>query len=205
MIIQAEAISKMYFTQWVIKNISFELTSDSYAITGPNGSGKSTLAKLIAGYLTPTEGKLTYIINEKKLSVDLLYQYINYCAPYIELIEEFTIRELWDFHTHFKKNNSLLSFEEFLEKTQLKNQGEKEIKYFSSGMKQRLKLGLSLYTSCELLILDEPTSNLDKQGIIWYQNEIQKINSDTNKTILICSNDEKEYTFCSHQINLQKN
>ncbi len=197
--VHLQGIGKKFFQRWVIQNLSADFTSGVYAITGFNGSGKSTLAKLISGYLAPTTGTITYYISNQAIPIDNLYRYIAYCAPYIDLPEELTLKECWTFHTHFRPLSNHYSFVEFLDKAKLIGHENKLVKYFSSGMKQRLKLGLSLYTDSRLLILDEPTANLDRQGIQWYQDEIQRLKED-HKTILIYSNIEEEYMFCTNHI-----
>jgi ABC-type multidrug transport system ATPase subunit len=121
-------------------------------------------------------------------------------APYLELIEEFTLTELIDFHFRFKKYRQGLNRQGVIELLGLKNSEFKAIKYFSSGMKQRVKLALAFCSDTDLLLLDEPASNLDQQGLDWYLSLASTFSSD--RLLLICSNQEQEYSFCSHQINI---
>ena len=74
------------------------------------------------------------------------------------------------------------------------------IKYFSSGMKQRLKLALAFCSDTPMLMLDEPTSNLDKQGVEWYLGLVQQFAA--GRLTIICSNQEHEYSFCTQHLDI---
>ncbi|HJP63705.1 MAG TPA: ATP-binding cassette domain-containing protein, partial [Mucilaginibacter sp.] len=76
----------------------------------------------------------------------------------------------------------------------------KAIRYFSSGMKQRLKLALAFCSDTPMLMLDEPTSNLDKQGVEWYLGLVQQFAE--GRLTIICSNQEHEYNFCKHRLDI---
>ena len=199
MIIQLENISKRFGFEWIFKKINYQFEpSQQYAIVGPNGSGKSTLLKIISGGLVPTSGSLTCSVPHKRVTDDIeMAKEIAYAAPYISLIEDFTLEELYDFHASFKKMK-IASKEEFLEISQLGIHRKKYIKNFSSGMKQRVKLALAFCSDTPLLLLDEPTSNLDQQGVNWYLSLIEQFTN--NRLTIICSNQEQEYQFCNHHI-----
>jgi ABC-type multidrug transport system ATPase subunit len=93
-----------------------------------------------------------------------------------------------------------LSTEKILELIGLKNAAHKQIRYYSSGMKQRLKLALAIFSDCPILLLDEPCSNLDKEGYALYDTLIKEYAM--HKLIIVGSNDPAEYHFCNAQINL---
>jgi len=171
------------------------------AVTGSNGSGKSTLLKCIAGLIPLTLGKVRYQINQKEISETEFFLHLAVSAPYLELPEEFTLSELLNFHFKFKKNIASLSIDEMLEIMYLTESKNKQIQYFSSGMKQRLKLGLCFFSDVPLLLLDEPTANLDQKGLGWYQEMI--VSYGDNRTMVICSNDPREYTFCTEIIQME--
>ncbi|HXI00135.1 MAG TPA: ATP-binding cassette domain-containing protein [Sphingobacteriaceae bacterium] len=193
-----ENIGRRFNRDWIFKGINKNLTSgNSYAVLGPNGSGKSTLLQLISGSLSSSEGTLQYIYAKKNVGIETAYQYISIAAPYLQLIEEFTLNELIAFHFNFKKKVDDISVTDLLK---FDRSGNKQLKYFSSGMKQRVKLALAVCSDVPVLILDEPTSNLDAQGIEWYLELLNKFSKD--RLVLIGSNQEHEYTFCNHRLNI---
>jgi ABC-type multidrug transport system ATPase subunit len=199
--ITIENIGKKFKNEWIFKNLSSEFSTESpIAITGPNGSGKSTLIQCIAGIIPTNTGKVRYFYNSNEISEEYWHQSISYSAPYIELIEEFTLLELIDFHVKFKKFANNLTSEEFIKELNLSSHTDKQIKNFSSGMKQKLKLGFAFFSESKILFLDEPTANLDQSGFEWYKENIEKLLN--KKLILVASNEPKEYTFCKNQLNI---
>ncbi|WP_317132160.1 ABC transporter ATP-binding protein [Sphingobacterium phlebotomi] len=173
-----------------------------YAILGPNGSGKSTLLKVISGSLAPSEGEIVYEnISTQRILTEGVYQQLTVAAPYMELIEEFTLRELISFHFKFKSYLSGFDLGEVVRILHLEKALDKEIRFFSSGMKQRVKLTLACCSSSNMVLLDEPMSNLDTAGEDWYLSLIERTIG-TDRILIIGSNQEKEYAFCDEQINI---
>ena len=201
MVISMENISKRFGFEWIFKNVNYQFETDKrYAIVGPNGSGKSTLLKIISGGLTPTSGRVFFKVPHVRTPTDeLIASEIAFAAPYISLIEEFSLSELYDFHTSFKKMHCN-SKEEFLEILQLSAHKNKFIKNFSSGMRQRLKLGLAFLTRSQVLLLDEPTSNFDTKTIDWYHTLVTKFTAD--RLLVIGSNQEHEMSFCTDKLSV---
>lgn len=198
--LEAINLGKKYNRDWIIRDFNYTFSSgQSYAITGHNGQGKSTLVKLLCGYTPKSTGHIRLEEDGKPQDVQELYNVLTIAAPYSQLIEEFTTIELLDFHTKFKPLMSTLDYGAFLEKVNLIKQKNKPIKYFSSGMKQRLKVGLSLFTASKLIFLDEPTVNLDENGKKWYLDSLKDIDL-SEKIVIIASNDKSEYGFCGHVI-----
>ncbi len=197
--ITVKDLGKKFNHNWIFRHINtiFE-SKGKYAITGNNGSGKTTLLKILAGITPLTEGEVIYRQNSKVLDTASFIKHLTLAGPYTELIEEFTLEELYFFYGKFKKLS--VNFEELLKLTNFKNVKSLQIKNFSSGMKQKLKLSLAFFTETDLILLDEPTSNLDKDNINWYLEVIEKATSD--KTLIICSNQEYEYNFCQNVINV---
>ncbi len=199
--IEAQNIGKKYVKDWIFKNLQYTFQSgEQYAIIGPNGSGKSTLLQVLAGFVPSTAGDITYTLQAQNISENNLYKNISFASPYLENIEEFTLNELIDFHFKFKQLQFVASKEELMALMYLEKSAHKQIKFFSSGMKQRTKLGLAFFSQSSLLILDEPCSNLDKMGIEWYQHLIK--NYTQNRTVLIGSNQEYEYATCKHTLKI---
>lgn len=200
--IHLEVASKRFQYEWIFKNLSLELTQgNSLAITGSNGSGKSTLLKCLCGAIPITSGKIDYTLDQKLISENDWFSYLTISAPYMEVPEEFSLEELLNFHFKFKKPLNGISSKEIIEELYLTQHISKPVAQFSSGMKQRLKLGLALFSDVPLIFLDEPTSNLDKKGIDWYQEMIRLYCK--NRIMVVCSNDPREYTFCEQKIVLE--
>ena len=200
-ILTVNQLTKSYGSLFAVKKLSFSIEKGHvYGILGPNGSGKSTLLQLIAASLSSSEGKINYEFGCKKLEAEDVYQYLSLAGPYLELIEEFTLEEQINFHFQFKKQLPGTNKESVLKTLALKGAEQKAIKYFSSGMKQRVKLALAVFSDTPLLLLDEPTSNLDEQGVTWYRSLISQYG--VNRTLVVCSNQQHEYDYCTHQIQL---
>lgn len=194
--ITATQLGKRFQREWIFRKFDYTFSAgQTYALTGPNGSGKSTMLQTLAGVVPATEGKITYgYASQKSIPDDDIYQHISIAAPYLELIEEFTLKELLDFHWQFKSLRAPILKEQLLDRIQLSKAQHKAIRHFSSGMKQRLKLALALFADTPVLLLDEPTTNMDTQGIDWYRAEIAQHLSD--RLVIICSNQRYEYDFC---------
>ncbi|MBC8053646.1 MAG: ABC transporter ATP-binding protein [Sphingobacteriaceae bacterium] len=199
--ISLENIGRRFNRDWIFRGINYTFRAGkSYAILGRNGSGKSTLLQLIAGSLSPSEGKIEVRFKEKLYDADDVYQLISLAAPYLELIEEFTLAEMIDFHFKFKSYQNGLNKASLIDLLELGPSKNKALKYFSSGMKQRTKLALAICSETPIVLLDEPASNLDSQAITWYQDLIKEYT--VNRTVIICSNQENEYYFCENHLQL---
>lgn len=191
-------VGRRFNQEWIFKHFNYEFCQgDSYAILGANGSGKSTLLSIIMGSLSPSEGIVEYA-DQLPVPVEKIYKHISFAAPYLDLIEEFTLQETLDFHFKFKKHYVGLNYNAILDLLGLAKSQDKALKYFSSGMKQRTKLVLAFCSDTPILLLDEPTSNLDIQGIEWYNELTKRYLQD--RLVIVCSNQKHEYQFCNHFI-----
>lgn len=185
---------KRFNREWIFRHVNYKFQGGrKYAITGSNGSGKSTLLQVIAGALTHNEGKVEMRLDDYSIPEEKVHQQVSMAAPYLELIEEMTAEEFLRFHHQFKPMS--LSATEALVAVQLEKAAQKQIRYFSSGMKQRLKLAQAFFCEVPVLLLDEPTTNLDAEGIALYQQLI--IHHTHNKLVIVSSNDYQEYHFCA--------
>lgn len=194
-------IGRRFNRDWIFRGINYNFEQGkSYAILGRNGSGKSTLLQLISGSLSPSEGRITAKVKGKLVDDEDLFASLTIAAPYLELIEEFTLSEMIDFHFRFKSYQTGTDKSNLIDMLELNSSKNKALKYFSSGMKQRTKLGLAICTDTPVLLLDEPTSNLDTQAISWYQKLISDFGR--NRLVVVCSNQEHEYQFCENHIQL---
>jgi ABC-type multidrug transport system ATPase subunit len=191
--LRIENLSKKFIKDWIFRDANLNLKSgNQYVFTGANGSGKSTLMLCLTGQMPVTNGKISVII-ENKIIEDNIWDSIVFTAPYLELIEDFTLIEFLIFHASFKPFRDNLNPKDLVSLIGLENSIDKPIKYFSSGMKQRVKLALCFYTNCPIVFFDEPTTNLDQNGIDWYRKTIVK--ECKNKLVLIFSNQLHEYDF----------
>ncbi len=194
-------IGKRYQYDWIFRAVNCHFKAGKrYAILGPNGSGKSTLMRILSGHLTPSKGDIEFKENNTVLAKDVVYKNISYAAPYIELIEELTLKESIAFHCRFKPFISGVSEKEILTLLNFKNSEDKQIRNFSSGMKQRLKLVLAICSQSTAILLDEPTTNLDQQGMDWYLELIERYAGD--RLIIVASNVELDYRFCDERLSI---
>lgn len=178
-------------------NLIFEL-NNKYALIGANGSGKSTLLQIISSYLSPNKGSISYVIKNKKIEADQLFQYISIAAPYLELIEEMTLIEFLEYHFSFKKNK--IGIHEMISLVNLDEAKNKPIEKFSSGMKQRVKLLQAFMSDTPILLLDEPCSNLDQDGINLYHQLMEKYTD--NIIVIVASNEQQEIAQCNTHIRI---
>ena len=193
---------KRFSREWIFRNLTYEFAfNKSYAITGANGSGKSTLLQVISSALILNDGTIDWQLNENVLKPENVHQYISFTAPYFELVEEMTAKEFLLFHTQFKKFINNFSVEEILQKAELVSAANKQIRFYSSGMKQRLKLAQAIFSDVPCILLDEPCTNLDESGFNLYYDWIE--NFCRNRLLIISSNDINEYKFCDEQLNIQ--
>ena len=176
------------------------LEGNSYAITGTNGSGKSTLLQIIAGATLHSEGKVEYFTAAQNeiAPAENAYKQIAIATPYLDLVEEMTAREFLTFHNNFKPFT--VSFAEMLIAVGLQKAADKQIRYYSSGMKQRLKLAQAFFSHTSVLLLDEPTTNLDEEGIEVYKH--LWANHTANRLVIVSSNDKTEYLNCTAVIRI---
>lgn len=200
--IQLHEASKRFQYEWIFKNLNLQLSQgDSLAITGGNGSGKSTLLKCISGVIPISSGKISFESDGIIIPDSEFYKFLAISAPYLELPEEFNLLELINFHFKFKSPLNQIEPKELIEILYLDQHITKPVSHFSSGMKQRLKLGLALFSEVPLILLDEPTSNLDRKGIVWYSEMISTYQN--NRTLIVCSNEPREYEFCLQKLALE--
>ena len=181
-------ISKSFGSKNVIINFSKKFKKKSYAILGKNGSGKSTLLKMIANLLIPSSGIIEYKVKNKNLEKENIIKNIFFSAPYQELINELSLEEFLNFHFKFREKRQ--SVKDQIDYFGLNKYKNNLISDLSSGLEQKLKLLIAFNTKSEFLFLDEPTTNLDKDGKSLYK-EIYK-NLSNEKGIIIATNDRDD-------------
>ncbi len=214
---------KRFNRDWIFRHFTYTFeTGTSYAITGPNGSGKSTLLQVLGGSLHFNEGRVEYLDDSQQLAVgsqqsavssrqsgsdnstfipiEKVYNHVSICAPYLEVVEEMTLKEFLDFHHGFKPFLKEVTTESIISLLGLEEAKNKQIRYYSSGMKQRVKLAQCIFSDTAIVLLDEPCTNLDIAGIELYHRLITDYCKD--RLVIVSSNDEVEYRFCREKISM---
>ena len=194
-------LGKRFNREWIFRKLDFQFgTGVRYAITGPNGSGKSTLLQIISGSATHQEGDIAYYDTGRRLAPEKIFREMSFAAPYIDVIEEMTLTEFFSFHQHMKGWLPGLDTSRIISLSGLENAAHKQIRYYSSGMKQRVKLAQGIFSDVPIVLLDEPLTNLDEEDVALYYDLVEKYCQ--NRLLIISSNDKKEYSFCSEIINI---
>lgn len=199
--ITVENLSKRFNNEWIVRNLNYRFESgNTYAITGPNGSGKSTLLQLLWGQLPQSSGTIKFTYSNAEIAIEDVFSHVAIATPYMDLIDEFTLEEHLSFHFKTRAPRAGMSLEDVISRLYLTDARNKVIANFSSGMKQRLKLGLAFYTHSNALFLDEPGSNLDEKAFDWYLENLRDLPA--NQLIFIASNQPAEYPKTSTILNL---
>ena len=193
--INCSGLGKRFNRDWIFRHFTYSFTPDqSYAITGPNGSGKSTLLQVIAGAVASSEGKVEFL-DSVNIAPDQHFRHLSLAAPYLELIEEMTSIEFLNFHAQFKPFLDGWDTARILDFVQLKSAANRQIRFYSSGMRQRVKLAQAFFSNTGVVLLDEPCTNLDTAGFELYQELVRTCGA--NRLLIVSSNDVNEYAFCT--------
>jgi ABC-type multidrug transport system ATPase subunit len=222
---------KRFNRDWIFRHLNYEFQpGHTYAITGPNGSGKSTLLQSIAGAMAISEGSIRYETNASspqthppdrrhpsdlgarpassplpsapvQLPPEQAYQHLSLAAPYLQLVEEMTVTEFLHFHAAFKPLLPGISAAGIIRKVGLETATHKQMRYYSSGMKQRVRLAQAIFSDSTLVLLDEPCTNLDTEGIGLYRELIAQYTP--GRLVIVSSNDIQEYEFCEKRIDIR--
>lgn len=197
-----EDVGKKFQYKWIFKGVDIQLQSkDILSVRGDNGSGKSTLLKIISGHLSPNHGQVHYSDQgQNKIDRDDIYKEVTFAAPYINLLPRLELTECLSFYQKFKPLKSGLDTDKLIDLMGLQSSANKQLRFYSSGMLQRVKLAMAICADSSLLILDEPTSNLDDAGVRWYQKTLQEYSDD--RIIIIASNVEHDFEMCNKSMSI---
>ncbi len=197
----ADNLTKKFSSRKIFENVSFQLSNgSSLAITGKNGSGKSTLVKIISGLLGKTSGEVTLSIGNQTIKPELMYNYIGFVSPYLNLYDEFTGFENLAICSGIRGKRAD-NISDTLKRVGLYERRGDLLKIYSSGMKQRLKLAFAILHSPLVLIMDEQTSNLDAEGIKIVDEIVEEYKKD--RVVIIATNDEHEKQLCMKNYNIE--
>ncbi len=199
--VELQGIGKRYHSQWVIKDLYHTFSEGNiHALIGQNGSGKSTVLRIIGSSLIPSEGSVTYASNGEEVAIEDVATLVNFAAPYAQLVNQMSVEEYVAFYSNFRTLNEGEDFDSFYEKCDLVEHKDKLIGELSSGMLQRFKLALAFLFSSKMILLDEPTANLDEERIQWFENLITT--ERRGRTIIIASNLAHEIALCSTKLDV---
>lgn len=200
-------LEKSFLNKVIFRNVNLDLkTGNSLAITGRNGSGKSTLLKVLANLIKPNKGKVTVTDEGKEIITDKVYTYFGMIAPYINLYDELTAYENLEFFYDLKcrdksgpdKNDRL---KEIFNEINLYSRRNDEVKNFSSGMKQRVKLAFAIINNPRILLMDEPRTNLDAEGIDLVYKIAHK--QKENGILIVATNEPEDTNLCDEIISIE--
>jgi ABC-type multidrug transport system ATPase subunit len=201
MTISLSDAGKRFNREWIFRHFTHQFDAgQSYAIVGPNGSGKSTLLQVMSGGMMVSEGNIQYSIFNTQCSSETVFQHVSICAPYLEVVEEMTLKEFLDFHHGFKPFLKGVTADSIIGIIGLEKAAHKQIRNYSSGMKQRVKLAQCILSNTPIVLLDEPCTNLDTDGIELYLQLIDQYCKE--RLVIVSSNDKTEYSFCKQQIQI---
>ena len=198
--LSVEKIGKNFGEKKIFRDISFDLSPGmSATIVGPNGSGKTTLVRIICGLIRPSTGEVKYIKANKQILMEDIYNSIGFVGPYLELYEELTAYENIMFFAKMKRvPNAVEKFSSLMGRLNLSGREDDQVKAYSSGMRQRLKYVSALIGDPEILILDEPTSNLDADGIDRVYDIMME--QKKNNILLLATNDQMDLKYGDFQV-----
>ncbi|MBL8001050.1 MAG: ABC transporter ATP-binding protein [Flavobacteriales bacterium] len=198
------SVTKRFGREVVFRGVDHVFAPGSRtALLGPNGSGKSTLLMLAGGALMTTEGSVAHSLNGSLVPQEEVYRQVAIAAPYLGLYEDLSLAEAVELHARFKPLKDGLKAADVARIAYLEHALEKPVRNFSSGMKQRLKLALAILSDTPLLLLDEPTSNLDAQAIAWYGDLLRQHTA--GRTLIVASNRQQaEYALCEAVVEVER-
>ncbi len=202
--VEAIDLNKTFGRRLIFNNINFRMENHGiYGIAGPNGSGKSTLVKIIAGLIAPSKGKIVHKNSEEEIIPEKLHNHIGFVSPYLVLYEEFSAWENLEIFSNIRAINfDKEKAKSLLDKFLLYKRRNDLVKTYSSGMKQRMKFIFALIHNPDILIFDEPTSNLDDEG----KNSVYDIIREQGKEniVIVASNEKSDLALCENVINLSE-
>lgn len=200
--LDAQNVKKAFGPRIVLRDVSLSLqTGDSVAVTGPNGSGKTTLLRILAGLTLPSRGRVDFFREDGKLERSEIRRLVSYIGPELALYDSLTAAENLRFFAVLRGitlDNELIS--KIMDMVGLGGREDDFYHAYSSGMKQRLKYAVALLNDPVFLLLDEPTSNLDKEGKIIVSGIISR--QKDRGVLIVATNEKEEYGFAEKRYRL---
>jgi len=201
--VRADALVKKFNRKPVLAGVSFEVQPGQvFGIVGRNGSGKSTLLRIVGALLSPSSGSITHTLDGHSIEAEHLHQHIGYAAPYLTLYEEFNARENLQLYASLRGMPlGTRDCDALLDGVGLPLDRRDPIRSYSSGMKQRMKLLFAVMHRPPLLLLDEPTSNLDSDGIAAVYRLVEE--GRKRGAVIIATNDAEDIRRCDATISVE--
>lgn len=201
--LKADNLEKRYGQKTVFSNLTIETDTPVLGIAGINGSGKSTLLKCLAGLLKPSSGSVQWVIDGEQVKRTNLKNRLGFAAPYVQLYEELTVRENLEFIQNVRSLNSSKPISNLLEPLGAAQLLERHFGELSTGQQQRIKLAASVIHDPDILLLDEPGSNLDRAGKEIILSFVERY-KESDRMVVIASNQQDELALCNEIIELKK-
>ncbi|MEM7371230.1 MAG: ATP-binding cassette domain-containing protein [Bacteroidota bacterium] len=199
--IELQQLGKKFYQRWLFRGINHDFSEQPHlAIIGKNGSGKSTLMRIISGQMNATEGKVIYRQNQQLIPASKRYQQLSWSGPHVQVYADLSWQEQLDLHFRFC-DCLLPNREDLHDLLHLQSHRHKKLRFFSSGMLQRAKVGLALFSKSNLLMLDEPTSHMDVENAQLMLGLIRQHLG--NRIFVLASNMEREYAEVPHKLFLK--
>ncbi|MCG2589297.1 ABC transporter ATP-binding protein [Rhodohalobacter sulfatireducens] len=200
--LKADNLEKRFGRKTVFTDLSFETGTLVLGIAGANGSGKSTLLKCLAALLKPTSGSVKWTLNDHDIKRTDLKNYLGFAAPYIQLYEELTVRENLEFIQNVRSLSQQKPLSDLLEPLGAKKLLDNHFGELSTGQQQRIKLAAAIIHNPDILLLDEPGSNLDEAGKNIITSLVAQFKN-SNRMVVIASNQQYELDHCHEIIELK--
>jgi ABC-2 type transport system ATP-binding protein len=193
LVVKTNNLTKRYRGFYALRNVSITMESGNiYGLIGQNGAGKTTLMRLLAGLAFPTEGEIELFGHKGERTLQEERKRLGCMIEHPGFIPYLTAKENLRYHRILRGIPNKEVEDELLSLVGLTNTGNKKVKNFSLGMKQRLGIAISLLGNPELLILDEPINGLDPVGVVEIRHLLKKLCEERHITILISSHNLPE-------------
>jgi heme exporter protein A len=204
MLLEAHNVGQRFGRLVLFRRLGLRLAGGrSLAITGANGSGKSTLLRILAGLLTPTRGTVRLEVEGTDVAPEDRPLRVGLVAPYLSVYDSLSARENLAFLARARRlEGAAPRIEAALERVQLAARAGDLVGTFSSGMKQRVKYAAALLAEPPLLMLDEPSTNLDVRGLEMVR-AVMRQQRDDGRLLLVATNDADEAAACDERLRIE--
>ena len=205
-VIEIDKVTKQFKNVFAVKDISLKIRENSiYGLLGPNGCGKSTTMGMILGLITPTLGKIKVLGKEIEKNRSQILQKMNFISPFIDLPKKLTVEQnLKVFGNLYDVNDLNEKIPEILEKLKIQKLRKRLVGELSSGQKNRVMLAKALINDPEVLLLDEPTANLDPDVADYILNFLKDFSTKNNTTLIFASHNMREVERICDQVILMR-
>ncbi len=200
--LEVKGLGKWFFTRRVFDGLDFTLQErGSLVVTGKNGSGKTTLLRILSGLIRPTKGQVTISSDGRNLTPEQSKGLFGLVMPDLELYGELSALENLLFLSRIRGLNfERDKLQQKLDWAGLTGRENDLVISFSSGMKQRLKYAFALLFEPRILLLDEPTMNLDQEGILMVDRVVSQQRD--RGMLILATNEEADLKYADQIIQL---